>query len=172
MPACSLMPLLRPLLPLAILALTIAPSHAGWVDETVNRSIESVGRATLSPQSLSKDPQAVVQSLASQVATGASITPEAATSLLTDLKNLDRDKLDTVAANVSTCILVDCHGVPGDKVAALASRVLSALQTEADQQANLWTRGVAIISVLVALLSVIVNIALNLANRRKAKAAA
>ena len=166
------MHILRPLLPLLLLVLTATPSMAGWVDETINRSIENVGRATLSPDSLPKSPDQLVQSLSSQVATGASITPEAATNLLTDLKGLDRDRLETVAANVSTCVLVDCRGIPGDRVATLADRILLALQNEDDQRQNLWTRGVAILSVLVALLSVIVNVALNLATRRREKAAA
>ena len=163
---------LRLFLPVLIIAMSAAPAFAGWVDDTVNNSIESIGRATLSPEALGRNPDLKVDSLASPIATGATITPQAAHDLLGELRALDRDRLETVAANVSTCVLVDCRGIPGDKVATLADRILLALRNDDDQRQNLWTRGVAILSVLVALLSVIVNVALNIATRRREQAAA
>ena len=160
--------------PLVLLLLTLSatPSSAGWVEDTVNGSIQQVGRATYSPEALSRTPEQAVQSFASQIATNSSITPQAAHDLLTDLKSLDRDRLNTVAANVSTCLIVNCRGIPGDKVASLADHLATALQDAADQDSAVWTRGVAILSVVVALFSVIVNLLLGISNRRKAKAAA
>ncbi len=166
------MPKLRFLLPALILALSTAPAFAGWVDDTVNTSIENIGAATLSPEALGRNPQLRVDSLASQIGTGTSITPQAAYDLLGELRNLDRDKLETVAANVSTCVIIDCHGVPADRVASLADRIIASLQETADQKSNLWSRGVSIISVLIALLSLAANLLITLSARRKEKAAA
>ena len=75
------MPKLRFLLPALILALSTAPAFAGWVDDTVNTSIENIGAATLSPEALGRNPQLRVDSLASQIGTGTSITPQAAYDL-------------------------------------------------------------------------------------------
>lgn len=165
------MPKLRFLLPILILALSAAPASAGWVDDTVNNSIESIGAATLSPEAMSRNPQLRVDSLASQIGSGATISPQAAHDLLGELRGLDHDMLETVAANVSTCVIIDCHGVPSDRVASLADRIISSLQETADQKANLWSRGVSIISVLIALISLAVNLLLTLSNRRREKAA-
>ena len=162
---------LRFFLPLLILALSAGPALAGWVDETVNNSIEGIGRATLSPQSLDH-PTSRVDSFASQIATGATVNPQAAHDLLTELRALDHDQLETIAANVSTCVMIDCRGIPSDRVASLADRIITSLQETADQKSNLWSRGVSIISVLIALISLAVNLMLTLSTRRKEKAAA
>ncbi|MEO8758005.1 MAG: hypothetical protein ABI398_09690 [Devosia sp.] len=163
---------MRLLLPLFLLLAFTAPSRADFWDEvgtTINGSVSAVGRVTLSPQRMPRTPDQVVQSLSSQISSNTSITPQAANDLLQELKTLDLEKLYTVAADVSTCVIVTCHGLPSAKVASLAERLVASLHDEASLQSDVWTRGLAILSASIALISVLVNLTLGVARHREAK---
>lgn len=166
---CLRRPALRTRLAIAVIfVLFTAPAFAGGFLDSVNDSITQVGRATVAAQDMPRTPEQVSQILRQQVVTAEAISPQAADALLTALKALTREQLDTVAADVSTCVIVSCHGLPAAKVASLAERLVASLRDAASQESSLWTRGVAILSALIALLSVVANVAMNLATRRRA----
>jgi len=161
----------RLVLSLVCLLLLCPPAHAEFwseVGNTINGSVVAVGRATASRQSAPKTPDQLAQSLSTQISHDVPISPQAATDLLADLKGLDPDRLDTVAAEIGTCIIVNCRGMPAAKVASLVERIAASLRDAANLESAFWTRGVAILSAGIALLSVLVNLTLGLP-KRKAK---
>lgn len=160
---------MRLLLSLVFVVVLCPPAYAEFwteVGNTINGSVVAVGRATASRQGAPRTPDQLAQSLSTQISHDAPISPQAATDLLADLKSLDPDRLDTVAADVSTCIIVNCRGLPAAKVASLAERIAASLRDAANLESAFWTRGVAILSAAIALLSVLVNLTLGLAKRK------